>query len=330
MSIKGLRKRGTDINFVGSLLIILIVLFVAIGIANNVFFNSNYIINITIRNVMEIGLLALPMTLLAISNCIDFSIGATMILTIIAGGLVADAYGSIAGILAAILVGASCGLLNGLIIIKLKLAPIVVTFANMLLFVGIAEGITSGASVRTYGFATFMGNTRIAGLPLAIVVYAALAAVFCVVLMKTTFGRCIYVIGRNENTARYSGINVDRIKLALFVICGICCAVAGFFYLGRFTSIRFNADMALNLRVITIIVLGGVSVSGGMGDMRGTVIATLIIGVLNSGLTVLNIPISIQNIIHGSVLIISLTAYAFIIEKEKKRRIIHLKGSTIS
>lgn len=330
MGTKSFKKQGRSINFNGSLLIILIVLLVVIGIANSNFFKPNYIINVMIKNVMEIGLIALPMTLLVIAGCIDFSVGSIMILSAIAGGLAADAYGSsIIGALVALAVGAGCGLLNGLIVTKMRLSPIVATFASMFLYSGIGRGITAGDSVYSYDFTSFIGNETIASVPIPIVIYAVFAVIFCIVLIKTRYGRSIYATGLNENATKYSGIDVDKMKMIIFLASGLCCAVAGFFYLGRFTSVKYNADTMLNLKVITIIVLGGISVVGGVGDVRGTIIATFIIGALNSGLTVLNIPIDVQTIIHGSVLIISLIVYAIIIEKEKKERVIDIKDDNI-
>jgi ribose transport system permease protein/rhamnose transport system permease protein len=104
----------------------------------------------------------------------------------------------------------------------------------------------------------------------------------------------------------------------------VICALAAYFYLGRFTSVKFDVANSMNLKVVTVIVLGGTSILGGVGDMRGTIIAVFIIAVLNSGLTVMNIPIDVQTIIQGTVLIISLIVYSILGERAKRRRIIEV------
>ncbi len=314
-------KEKSKITFNKSLLALFIVLFITIGLINNNFFNPNYIINVMLKNIVEVGLIALPLTLIVISGGIDFSIGAIMILSALCGGMIAGVYGNTAGLAVTLLVGLVCGFINGLVITKIQLTPLVATLATWMLFNGLARGITLGDSVYAFDSASFMGNTMVLGLPLAVIIYIILAAAFSIVVLLTTFGRKLYAMGLNENSSKFSGVKTDNIKMALYTICGFVCAIAALIYLGRFTSIKYNADNTLNLKIITIIVLGGTSINGGVGDVRGTIIATLIIAVLNSGLTVLNIPIDVQTIIHGMVLIISLIVYSIIIEREKKKRV---------
>ena len=131
-------------------------------------------------------------------------------------------------------------------------------------------------------------------------------------LQKSTYGRKIFAIGLNEGATRYSGINTDKVILLAYVMEGVMASLAAMTWIGRFTSLKYDAGTNMHMKVITVVVLGGTSIMGGVGDMKGTIIATLIIAVMTSGLTVMGIPYDAQTIVQGVVLLISLTAYALI------------------
>jgi ribose/xylose/arabinose/galactoside ABC-type transport system permease subunit len=317
--------KNFKMTFNKALIILFIVLFAMIAIINPVFLYPDYLINVMLKNIVEIGLMALPVTLIVISGGIDLSVGSIMVLSAMIGGMVAASFGSLAGILISLAVGALCGLINGVIIVKCKISPLVTTLATMFLFMGIARGISLGDNVYSYQATEILGTFEIMGIPIQILIYALFAVVFCTLLSRTILGRSIYAIGLNENATKYTGIKTDNIKLWIYILSGVICALAAMIWLGRFTSIKYDAGTNLNLKVVTVIVLGGTSIDGGVGDMKGTVIATMIIALLNSGLTVLNIPIDTQTIVHGTVLIISLFAYSYLNERVKKNKIIKLK-----
>jgi ribose transport system permease protein/rhamnose transport system permease protein len=317
-------KRRFGLNFNLALLIILIALVAIIGSVNPTFVTYNYMMSVVVKNIMEIGLMALPMTLIVITAGIDLSVGSIMIFSAIAGGMAAASMGDGAGILVTMAVGVACGLMNGLIIVKLKINALITTLATFFLFRGIAKGMTAGDSVYSYDFTTLVGNKTIGGVPLVLIVFVVAAVVFTLLLSKTGFGRSLYALGLNENATRYSGIKADRTLILIYVISGVICALAAYFYLGRFSSVKFDVANSMNLKVVTVIVLGGTSILGGVGDMRGTIIAVFIIAVLNSGLTVMNIPIDVQTIIQGTVLIISLIVYSILGERAKRRRILEV------
>lgn len=317
---KGRAPKGLNFNL--ALLAILFALSAAIVALNPGFLKFNYLMNVVVKNIVEIGLMALPVTMIVITGGIDLSVGSIMILSCVAGGLAAHSCGAGAGILVSLSVGLACGLLNGIIVAKLKISALVTTLATMFLFRGLAKGITAGDSVYAFDFAAWIGNAELWGMPLALFLYLPLALLFALLLQKTPMGRRLYAIGLNPNTAKFSGIDVDRLLLRIYCLSGLICALASFIYLGRFTSVKFDVANSMHLKVVTVIVLGGTSINGGIGDMRGSIIATFIIAVLNSGLTVLNIPIDVQTIIHGSVLVLSLIIYALLNARMKKNRII--------
>ena len=242
------------------------------------------------------------------------------------GGIAAvkggSAMGSVLGVAAVILTGSVCGLVNGFLIAKIKISPLVTTLATMYLYMGLARSFSKGYSIYSYPATQWMGTREIAGIPVQLFVFALLAVVFWFILSKTTIGRKLYGIGLNEHAVIYSGINTNRIKILIYFLSGLISAIAGLIWLGRFTSIKYDAGVSLPLKVVTVIVLGGTSIMGGIGDIRGTVLAALIIAVLNSGLTVLSIPIAMQTIVHGLILVISLVSYFIINNRMVKNRVI--------
>lgn len=304
-----------------ALLSIFIILFIAIAAININFFSFDYITAVMLRNIVEIGIIALPMTIIIITGGIDLSVGSTMILSSVFGGLVASVYGGAAGVIVCLITGALCGFINGIMIAKLKISPLVTTLATMYLFMGIARGISKGDSIYSFPQSEFLGRTELFGIPLQIFIYIFFAVLFTVILSKSILGRIVFAIGHNEEATRFSGIDVNKVKIAIYTVCGIICAFAALIWLGRFTSVKYDAGVGINLKVVTIVVLGGASILGGAGDMKGTIIATLIIALLNSGLTVLNIPIDTQTIILGGVLVISLIVFALLNDKTKKARL---------
>ena len=305
-----------------ALFLIWLLLFAFISIKAPNFLKPNYLISVMLRNIIEIGMVALPMTLVIITAGIDLSVGNILVLSCMLGGMAAGAAGDAAGALITLAVGLICGIINGIIIAKVKITPMVTTLATMYLYLGLARGITQGDSVYAFPLAAYLGNTVIAGLPIQIWIYLVLAVVFVYILSKTTLGRKIYSIGLNPNAAKYAGVKTDKILIGIYALTGVICALAALIWLGRFTSVKYDAGTNFNLKVITVVVLGGTSINGGIGDMKGTILGTLIIATLNSGLTVLNIPIDVQTIVQGAVLMVALIAYAVLNDRAKKRKIV--------
>ncbi len=326
-------KRKFRFTFNMALFLILIALFAGIAILNPVFVSFDYLIGVMLRNIVEIGMMALTMTMIVITGGIDLSIGSEMVLSSMVGGMAALKFGGVAGILVTLLVGAACGLFNGFLIAKIKISPLVTTLATMYLFMGVARSLSHGDSVYTYDASQWLGTTDISGMPMQILFYVVLALLFWFLLHRTALGRKLYGIGLNENATRYCGINTDRVKMQIYLFSGLMCAFAGMIWLGRFTSVKYDAGTSLGLRVVTVVVLGGTSILGGRGDMLGTVLATLIIAVLNSGLNVLSIPIDAQTIVQGTILVISLVCYSIFDVRARKNRILkvpveHQPGET--
>ena len=312
-------------TFNWALLIILVLLFTTISSLNVVFLSFDYLVSIMLRNIVEVGMMALAATLIIITGGIDLSVGSILVLSTMVGGIAASHGGSAMGVAACLLVGMGCGLFNGFLIAKIKISPLVTTLATMYLYMGLARSFSRGDSVFSYHASRWLGTKEFAYIPVQIFIYAILAFCFWFLLAKTSLGRKLFAIGLNEHATIYCGINTASIKIFIYFLSGLICAIAGLIWLGRFTSVKFDAGTALNLRVVTIVVLGGTSIMGGVGDMKGTILATMIVAVLNSGLTVLRIPIATQTIVHGTILVISLVTHSIINARASKRRIIQLK-----
>ena len=208
---------------------------------------------------------------------------------------------------------------------RIKISPMVTTLATMYLYLGLARGITEGSSVYSYNISTFLGTQKLFGIPLQIWLFLLMAVLFVYLLHSTVWGRKIYAVGLNPNAAAYAGIPINKLIMQIYTLTGVICALAGLIFLGRFTSVKYDAGTNFNLNVITIVVLGGTSINGGVGDMRGTLLATLIIATLNSGLTVLNIPIDVQTIVQGVVLIVALVAYAVVGARNRQKKLLKVE-----
>jgi ribose/xylose/arabinose/galactoside ABC-type transport system permease subunit len=324
-----MKQKKLKFTFTWALIILLLALFVGIACINSVFLSFDYLVGVMLRNIVEIGMMALAVTLIVITGGIDLSVGSIMVLSAMIGGIAAAKGGNVLGVSAALLTGIACGLFNGFLIARIKISPLVTTLATMYLYMGLARSFSHGDSVYSYPASQWLGTTDVGGwVPVQIFFYVILALVFWFILAKTTLGRKLVGIGLNENATMFSGVNTRRVKMIIYVLSGLICAFAGLIWLGRFTSIKYDAGTSLGLKVVTIIVLGGTSIMGGIGDMKGTILATLIIAVLNSGLTVLNIPIAAQTIVHGLILVISLVSYFILNNRVTRSRIVKIKPQT--
>lgn len=256
---------------------------------------------------LDKAFIVFPMAMIMIMRDIDISVGSTVALTSV---VMATVYNSLGfsmeiAILVCLLVGALCGLLNGILITRFKeLSAVIVTLGTMILYRGIAyiilEDQSSGNFPDWFGF---FGWGYVYGIPFILILFVIATICFALLLHKTTFGRKIFAIGNNPIAARYSGINVDRIKLIVYTLAGIMAAITAIFLASRMGSTRPNVATMYELDVIAMAALGGVSTAGGKGRIIGTILAIFIIGYLQYGLGLINIPAQSLLIIIGALLI---------------------------
>jgi rhamnose transport system permease protein len=292
------------------LLVALIVVVTIINARLSPFFlNGNNLLRTT-SDFMEIGIMMLPMVFIIVTGNIDLSIASTLGLSAsLMGWLFMGGWNIWAAAAMALAVSMLAGLLNGFLIARLKLPALVVTIGTLSFYRGLAYTLLGDQAARGYPPSfTYLGQGTLPGtrVPFALLLFAVLALVFGLVLHKTTFGRYLYAIGNNEPASRYSGVPVDRTKMIVFVLSSMMAALAGFILAARFGSTRPDIGTGLELTVITVTVLGGVSIAGGRGTMVGAVLALLLVGILRFGMGLINLQGQVQDIVIGLLLILSI------------------------
>ena len=253
-------------------------------------------------------IVALVMTLIIINAEIDLSVASVMGLSACAFGyLVTVGFPAGGAIVVCLAVGLAAGMVNALLIARAGIPSLVVTLAMLIGFRGFARVLVKDQSMGNFPlWVTHLGQDALLGpLPLSLVLFLVLLVGLGVLLHRTGFGRQIVVIGTNAEVARFSGLNVARVKTVLFLMSGFIAALAGLLYAARLGSVRGDAGTGFELDIITMVLLGGVSIFGGKGSMTGVVLSILIILNLRNGMALTNITGHIQTGVIGVLLIAS-------------------------
>lgn len=287
---------------------VLILAFVVSSNLSPYFLDLEYLFDST-SLFMEIGILALAMTLVIISGNIDLSVASGLALVGAIAALLHVKLGLPMILVIPLSLGTGCllGLFNGLLVTRLKLPSLTVTLGTLALYRGIAQILMGDHSVS--GFPSwFLGADfiKVGGLvPLPLILFGVLALVSGVLLHQTVFGRHVFAIGTNEAAARYSGMPVDRVKLTAFVLSGLAMGIGALLMLSRLGVARYDLALGNELAVITAAVLGGVHIFGGRGRIIGVVLALFVIGFLREGMGVANISSESQLVVIGCLLLFS-------------------------
>jgi rhamnose transport system permease protein len=254
----------------------------------------------------EKAIVALPVALLIIAREIDVSVAGIIALASVVMGLCAQAGADTAMLVAVGLgTGLAAGMVNGLIVTRYGVWSIVATIGTMSLFRGVAYSVLGDRAIKGYpaDFA-FFGQGHVAGpLSFELLLFVVLALVFAIVLHRTVIGRRIYAIGANDVAARHAGIRVDRYRFWLFSVTGLCCGLSAILLTSRLGSTRPSIAQGWELDIISMVILGGVAVSGGRGTVAGVVLAALLMGLITFSLGLLNVPGIVMSIVIGSVII---------------------------
>lgn len=287
------------------LLAVTLAVFVVNALASPYFLNIWNLSDATF-NFTEKAIIVLPMAMLIIAREIDLSVASTIALSSTTMGFCAQAGVDTAGLVCIGLgVGLLCGLFNGLLVTRFNLSSIVITIGTMSLYRGITYILLGDQALNHYpeSFA-WLGQGYVWGaLSFEFALFMVLAAGFAFLLHKTNFGRRTYAIGNNPTGAWYSGINVKRHNLMLFVLVGVMAGLASVLLTSRLGSTRPTIAMGWELSVVTMAVLGGVNILGGSGSMAGVIIAAFMMGLVTFGLSLLNVPGIVMSIIVGAMLI---------------------------
>jgi len=312
------RGRGLSVPETGALLIVLIALFVYFSIASRFFLNPENLINI-LQNVAVVGIIACPATLLLISGQFDLSVGsgvgfAGMLMAVAAlapgtGGVdlpfamnlqVSSAF--IVAVIGTLMIG----VINAVAVTFIGINALITTLGTLAIFRGLTKVLGDGQTIRIEGFGE-LGVLRIAGIPLPVYIFIACVIAFWLVLRYTVYGRSLYAIGASPSAARLAGIRTRRVIFIAFLLSSLCVALAGLIRLSQVAGASVNSGLGIELSVITAVVLGGASLSGGRGGIGGTVLAVLIVGVLANGLIQLNVPSFWIEVANGLLLLGAVT-----------------------
>lgn len=287
-------------------------------IAGVVFLNirlSPYFLNAqnlsrTSSDFMEMGLMMLTMVFVIVTGNVDLSVASNLGMSAsFMGWLFNMGINIWAAALAALMLGTLGGLLNGLVVARLKLPALVVTLGTYAFFRGVAYVLLGDQAARGYPPAfTYLGQGKLPGtlIPFSVALFTVLVGLYGLVLHKTTFGRYLFAIGNNQEASTYSGVPVARVKIVIFTLSGFMAALAALIMAARFGSTRPDIATGLELSVITAAVLGGVDINGGVGTMPGAALSLILIGLMRFGMGLLNIQGQVQGIAIGLLLILSI------------------------
>jgi ribose transport system permease protein len=288
------------------ILIALAFLFTVFAINSSAFCTYANLINV-LRQVSINTIIACGMTYVILLGGIDLSVGSLIgvsgcLCVWMAVNGVPIGWAIIGGIAVTTLFGFA----NGLIIAKAKLPPFIVTLAMMEIGRGTAYIFTGGKPTRyDVEFFDKIGNGYIKFIPIPVVIMIVIVIITSIVISCTKFGRHIYGVGGNREAARYSGIKIDRVEIKVYAICGLLAGIAGIIMASRLVGAQPTAGLGYELDAIAAVVLGGTSMTGGVGSIGGTVIGALIIGILNNGLNLMQVPSYWQKIFKGLIIIVA-------------------------
>ncbi|HVP17480.1 MAG TPA: ABC transporter permease [Spirochaetia bacterium] len=291
----------------------LAVLFVASSVLSPYFLQIQNLLNI-LRQVSYTGMIALGMTFVIIGGGIDLSVGSLaafnasmgiLFLNYLMGPLGNEYLAMAGGILAALLLGAFSGALNGFLITKGKIAPFIVTLGSMAIFRSLALFIGSAGEIRSVSnyYGTF-GMESILFVPVPVFAMVILTVLLSLVLNNTAYGRYLCAVGSNLRVAVFSAIKVNKIKFITYTLCGLITSVSAVMLSSRFNAVSTsNLGMGFELDAIAAVIIGGTPLTGGRGTVWGTVMGAIILGIINNMLNMLGVSPYLQGTVKGLVII---------------------------
>ena len=272
-------------------------------VATPYFFTSSNLLAIALAASVT-ALLAIGETFVIILGEIDLSVGAMLGFTSVITAMVLPNHGLVMGLLAGLAAGAGAGMVNGLLVTKVNMPSFIATLASLSILSGLTLYLTKGnpVSISSDAF-RLIGTGRIVGVPAPIWIMLVCAVVFGILLARSRFGRQVYATGDNFEAAHLSGMPVDRVKVAAFVISGVLAGIAGFILAARLGTAQPSAGKGLELTAIAAVIIGGTSLLGGRGAVVGTVIGALLLGTIDNGLNLLNVSPFLQDVVKGAVIL---------------------------
>ncbi len=301
-----------------STLFVLIGMCVILAVTSKVFLTVGNVVNV-LQQISINAIIAIGMTFVIITAGVDLSVGSVLALSSTTMGVVYVSTGSVLlSIMVCLSVGALCGMVNGVIITKGGLPPFIATLGMMNMARGIALTLTAGKTINGFnGTFRWIGTKTItrAGFPVQVLFMLLLMIVAFYILRYRKLGRYIYAIGGNEEVTRLTGIHVHRCKIIAYAISGLTAAIAGYVLTAKLNAAQPISGDGYELDAIAACVIGGVSQEGGVGSVWGTLIGAIIVGVINNGMTLLNVSSYFQEFVIGLVIVISV-----LIDVQKNRK----------
>lgn len=284
----------------------LLLLIIVMSFASPYFLTAANLINL-VRQISVQGILAVGMTFVLLTGGIDLSVGSVLALSGVIATSLATTEHNIplaVALLAGLAVGAACGIFNGVLVARFRVPAFIVTLAMTTMAAGGALIYTNGRPVINLTDAyKVIGGKSLGPIPISVIIYLAVILIAIFVLDFTTYGRHIRAVGGNEQAAVTSGINAKAIKFSAYLIMGICCAIAGIVLTSRVQTGNPSAGEGYELDAIAAAVIGGTSLSGGVGTVIGSVVGMLLLGVLSNGLDLLNVSSYLQQIVKGLIIV---------------------------
>jgi inositol transport system permease protein len=287
------------------LVLVLALLAIVLALAKPQFLTWANLVTV-VRQISINGILAVGVTYVLLTGGVDLSLGSVVALAgVIAASLAHPGGHALAvPVLAGILTGTACGWTNGALVTRGGVAPFIVTLGMMTVARGLALVLSGGRPVSNLSTEfTRLGSGECLGVPIPVLLLAVVAALSHLFLSRFRHGRYLYAVGGNEDAARASGIDVTRVKTLAYTLCGSLAGLAGVVLAARITTGQPNAGVAYELDAIAAVVIGGTSLSGGIGGIGGTVLGALLMGVINNGLDLLNVSSYYQQVVKGLIIV---------------------------
>jgi inositol transport system permease protein len=300
-------------------------MFIAFSLLSEGFFSTKNIFNI-VRQISFMGLIAIGVTMVIITGGIDLGSGSVLALAAVVATSLAQLPDSatlkyeglsvpiFVPVVAALAVGALTGVINGSLISRFKIPPFIATLGMMTVARGFALIYSNKPLSQLTPEYNFIGQGVLFGVPFPVIILLVVAVTVHIMLNNTPFGRYIYALGGNEQAARISGVNINRVKIGVYTLAGLLSGLAGLVVSSRVGSGQPGQGMGIELDAIAAAVIGGTSLSGGIGTIWGTIVGALIIGVLDNGLILLNVDQYWITIVKGAIIVV-----AVIIDERKNR-----------
>lgn len=295
-------RRGRSLPEQAGLIVVLVALIVFFWAKSPYFATENNIINV-LTAIAVTGIIAVPGTMLVIAGQVDLSVGSGAALCGVVMASVAQSQPIWVGVLAALAVGILFGLFNGIVVTVFGVGALIATLGMLSVLRGITQIVANGGTITLVNFSALGTGRPFLNIPVPVLLLIGVIVIAILVMRYTVFGRSVYATGSNPVAARLVGIRGNRAIVTGFVASGLACALSGLVLDSQLSAASPEAATGLELTVVTAIVLGGASLAGGRGTIQGTLVGLLIIGVLNDGLTLLNVNSFYQEVASGALLI---------------------------